>query len=223
MLTLHGPATSPFVRKAWMALEEKGVDFAHRELDPLNKTPRFLAMNPLGRVPILEEEDGTFIADSSVICDYLEHVHPEPPLYPKVARERARSLWLEEYGDTKLVEVCARVFWMHIIIPVRSGKPPDAGAIAQYLDDAFPPVFDYLESIAPAGDGVVAGRFGIADIALASPVRLLDLAGAPLDGRRWPKFDAYYRRIIGRPSARSIVAAAEAATDVFRRTGNPPA
>ena len=62
MLTLHGPATSPFVRKAWIALKEKGLAFAHRELDPLAKTPRFLAMNPLGRVPILEEADGNFIA-----------------------------------------------------------------------------------------------------------------------------------------------------------------
>ena len=66
MLTLHGPATSPFVRKTWIALNEKGLEFAHRELDPLAKTPRFLAMNPLGRVPILEEGDGNLIADSSV-------------------------------------------------------------------------------------------------------------------------------------------------------------
>ncbi len=105
MLTLHGPATSPFVRKTWIALKEKGLDFAHRELDPLNKTPRFLAMNPLGRVPILEESDGTFISDSSVICDYLEHIAPLPPLYPANPRDRARALWLEEYGDTRLVEV----------------------------------------------------------------------------------------------------------------------
>ena len=78
MLTLHGPATSPFVRKAWIALKEKGLAFAHRELDSLAKTPRFLAMNPLGRVPILEEADGNFIADSSVVCDYLENIHPTP-------------------------------------------------------------------------------------------------------------------------------------------------
>ena len=37
MLTLHGPATSPFVRKTWIALKEKGLEFAHRELDPLAK------------------------------------------------------------------------------------------------------------------------------------------------------------------------------------------
>ena len=223
MLTLHGPATSPFVRKTWIALQEKGLEFAHRELDPLAKTPRFLAMNPLGRVPILEEGDGNFIADSSVICDYLEHIHPTPSLYPKPPRERARALWLEEYGDTLLVGVCARVFWMHIIIPIRSGQPVDAAAVAAFVDESFPPALDYLEKIAPIHGNFLGEAFSIVDIALLSPVRLLDLAGAPLDAMRWPKFAAWYRRAIARPSALSIVQAEVAATDVFRTTGNAPA
>ena len=222
MLKLHGPATSPFVRKAWIALKEKGLAFEPRELDPLAKTARFLAMNPLGRVPILEEDDGHLIADSSVICDYLEHIHPQPPLYPAAPRERARAMWFEEYGDTKLVEVCARIFWMHIIIPIRTSKPVDQVAVANYLAESFPPVFDYLESVAPRQGAWLGEQFSVADIALVSPVRLLDLAGAPLDARRWPVFDAWYRRTISRPSARSIVDAEVRATEVFRTTGNAP-
>jgi glutathione S-transferase len=222
MLKLHGPATSPFVRKVWIFLREKGLDFEHRQLDPLAKTPRFLAMNPLGRVPILEESDGHLIADSSVICDYLERIHPAPALYPSAPRERARALWLEEYGDTLLTGVCARVFWMHIIIPVRTGKPVDSREVAAFVDDAFPGAFDYLESIAPARGPLLGDAFGIADISLLSPVRLLDLAGAPLDATRWPKFEAWYRRSLDRPSARSIAAAELAATEVFRTTGNAP-
>lgn len=64
MRKLHGPATSPFVRKTWIALKEKGIPFEHRQLDPLAKTASFLKMNPLGRVPILEEEDGDYLCDS---------------------------------------------------------------------------------------------------------------------------------------------------------------
>lgn len=223
MRKLHGPATSPFVRKTWIALKEKNIPFAHCQLDPLDKTPRFLAMNPLGRVPILEEEDGTFIPDSSAICDYLEHIQPEPQLYPDDRRQRARALWFEEYGDTLLTQVCARVFWMCIIIPVRTGKRMDEAEVAEFVDAHFPPALEYLEGIAPDGDGIVGGRFGIADISLASPLRLLDLAGAPLDPTRWPRLEAYYRRIIERPSARSIYEEEAAATEVFRTTGNAPA
>lgn len=222
MRKLHGPATSPFVRKAWIFLREKGLDFDHRQLDPLAKTPRFLAMNPLGRVPILEESDGHLISDSSVICDYIERIHPAPALYPAQPRERARALWLEEYGDTALVAVCARVFWMHVIIPVRTGKPVDLAEVAKFVDEAFPGALDYLETIAPERGWLLGDAFGIADIALLSPVRLLDLAGAPLDAARWPKFAAWYRRAIARPSALSIVEAEVAATEVFRTTGNAP-
>lgn len=223
MLKLHGPATSPFVRKAWIALQEKGLPFENLPLDPLAKTPRFLAMNPIGRVPILEEVDGELISDSSVICDYLEHAYPQPALYPRAPRARAKALWFEEYADTVLVGPCARVFWMFIIIPVRTGNAVDLGQVEAFVNEHFPPVFDYLESIAPASGPWMADGFGIADISLVSPVRLLDLAGAPLDARRWPTFEAWYRRTITRPSGLSIIEAETAATEVFRTTGNAPA
>jgi len=222
MRKLHGPATSPFVRKAWIFLKEKGIDFEHRQLDPLDKNARFLKMNPLGRVPILEEDDGYLIPDSSVICDYLERTHPTPALYPSEHRARAHAMWLEEYADTLLTGVCARVFWMHIIIPVRTGKPVDLDEVATFVDDNFPGALNYLESISPTRGYMMGDYFGIADISLLSPVRLLDLAGAPLDAKRWPKFEAWYRRAIDRPSARSIIDAEVAATEVFRTTGNAP-
>lgn len=219
---LHGAATSPFVRKTWLFLKEKGLEFEHQQLDPLDKSERFLTMNPLGRIPVLEETDGNLIADSSVICDYLENVHPQPSLYPTDYRERARALWLEEYADTLLTQVCAQVFWMHIIIPIRSGKPADQAEIDTFRDKNFPAAFDYLESVASDGSGIVNDHFGIADISLASAVRLLDLAGAPLNADRWPRFHDYYRRVITRPSAKSIVDEELFATEVFRTTGDAP-
>lgn len=222
MYVLHGAATSPFVRKTWIFLKEKGLDFEHRQLDPLDKSERFLKMNPLGRIPILEESDGNMIADSSVICDYLENVHPVPALYPSEYRDRARALWFEEYGDSLLTQLCARIFWMYIIIPIRSGEPTDQAEVDAFREANFPGAFDYLEAVAPGEGGIVDGQFGIADISLAAPVRLLDLAGAPLDAQRWPRFAAYYRRIISRPSAQSIYAAELSATEVFRTTGNAP-
>ena len=219
---LHGAATSPFVRKAWIALKEKGLEFEHRQLDPLDKSERFLSMNPLGRIPVLEEADGNLIADSSVICDYLENVHPNPNLYPTDSRRRARALWFEEYADTLLTQVCAQIFWMHIIIPKRSGKPTNQTEVAAFRDKNYPGAFNYLERVAPDGSGIVNDQFGIADISLASAVRLLDLAGAPLDADRWPRFVGYYQRVITRPSAMSIADEELSATEVFRTTGNAP-
>lgn len=222
MYILHGSAASPFVRKTWIFLKEKGLDFEHRQLDPLDKNERFLSMNPAGRIPILEEPDGNYVSDSSVICDYLEKLHPEPALYPTALRDRAHALWLEEYADTAVCQICARVFWMYIIIPIRSGAPTDQAEVDAFRDENFPGVFDYLESVAPEDEGIIDGQFGIADISLASPVRLLDLAGAPLDAERWPRFEAYYRRTINRPSAQSIYEVEKWTTEIFRTTGDAP-
>jgi glutathione S-transferase len=219
---LHGAATSPFVRKTWIFLKEKGLEFEHRQLDPLDKSERFLSMNPLGRIPVLEEADGNLISDSSVICDYLENVHPSPSLYPANNRSRAQALWFEEYADTLLTQICAQVFWMHIIIPIRSGKPADLTEIDAFCDKNYPGVFGYLESVAPDDSSIVDNQFGIADISLASTVRLLDLAGAPLDADRWPRFNDYYQRVISRPSAKSIIDEELFATEVFRTTGDAP-
>ncbi len=222
MYILHGAATSPFVRKTWIFLKEKGLEFEHRQLDPLDKSERFLKMNPLGRIPILEEADGRYVSDSSVICDYLENIHPKPALFPAAPRDRARALWFEEYGDTLLTQVCARIFWMYIIIPIRSGAPADQAEVDAFREENFPGAFDFLESAVPEDSGVINGEFGIADISLVAPVRLLDLAGAPLDTERWPRFSAYYQRIISRPSAQSIYEQESFATEVFRTTGNAP-
>ena len=179
-------------------------------------------MNPMGRIPVLQVGDDEFISDSSVICDYLEHVHPSPRLYPEQPKDRARALWLEEYSDTVLTGVCARIFWMFIILPIRTGKPTDLAEVASFQEAEFPAVFDYLNEIAPEGDAIIPEEFGIADISLASPMRLLDLAGAPLDAERWPRFEAYYRKTFARPSARSTEAEDLSATEIWRTTGEGP-
>jgi glutathione S-transferase len=223
MPLVYGPAASPFVRKVCIFLHEKGIPYERRELDPEQKTPEFLALNPAGRVPVFEEDDGHVVSDSSVICDYLERTCPEPSLYPKDARDRARALWLEEYADTALVAVTARVFWMHVILPIRTGTPLDPAAVREFVERAFPAAFGPLEALAPEGEAFVGERFGIADIALAAPVRLLDLVGAGLDTARWPRFSAYVGRVLARPSATRLFASERIATESYRTTGAPPA
>ena len=71
---------SPFCRKVRVALAEKGVE-ADYKVEPIwNRRPAFLALNPAGDVPVLVEPDGTVIADSTAICEYLEETVPAPPL-----------------------------------------------------------------------------------------------------------------------------------------------
>ena len=91
MLKLHYHPFSTFARRVRIALIEKHIPAELVEVDMLaraHRGPAYLALNPYGRVPTLEE-DGFVLYESTAILDYLEATHPTPPLVPGDARGRA--------------------------------------------------------------------------------------------------------------------------------------
>jgi glutathione S-transferase len=79
-------------------LAEKRIDVPRREVDILgaeNRREGYLQVNPAGQLPTLELSDGTRIAETAAIIEYLEELHPEPPLIGSTAKERAvtRMWW----------------------------------------------------------------------------------------------------------------------------------
>jgi glutathione S-transferase len=78
-------------------LAEKGVKLPTVEVDMMkgeNKSPDYLAKNPMGTMPLLELDDGTQLAESVAICRYIEELHPEPPLFGTTPLERAQiEMW----------------------------------------------------------------------------------------------------------------------------------
>lgn len=75
-------SASPFAGKARVAFTEKNVEVELHEIHPGNRPPRLRELTPIGRVPVLETPSGVAIFESSVICQWLEDTHPEPPLWP---------------------------------------------------------------------------------------------------------------------------------------------
>ena len=95
-MKLH-EAESPNARRVSIFLKEKGVEIPRVTVDIRggeNLTPEFLAKNPAGRVPVLELDDGGFIAESVAICRYFEALHPEPCLFGEGPEASARvEMW----------------------------------------------------------------------------------------------------------------------------------
>jgi hypothetical protein len=60
-----------------------------------HRRPEYLARNPLGRLPILELDDGSCLTESLAIIEYLEEMYPKPPLMGRTTLERARVRELE--------------------------------------------------------------------------------------------------------------------------------
>ncbi|MDA1101663.1 MAG: glutathione S-transferase family protein [Proteobacteria bacterium] len=96
-MKLYDLPASPNARRVRIFIAEKGlkiptiaVDMAKGE----NRRPDYLAKNSLGKMPLLELDDGTCIAESGAICRYLEEIHPEPRLMGSTPVERAQvEMW----------------------------------------------------------------------------------------------------------------------------------
>ena len=93
---------SHYSAKVTIALLEKGLVFDAPALtSAYPKSPEFLALNPLGKFPFLQ--DGDFgIGESEVIVEYLEDRYPQPALLPSTPEGRARSRWISRFHDLYL-------------------------------------------------------------------------------------------------------------------------
>ncbi len=96
-MKLWTAAVAPNPRRVAIFLAEKGIEVASEQIDLAAKgnfAPAFVAKNPLARVPVLEFDDGSFLAESVAICRYFEETHPEPPLFGHDARDKAEvEMW----------------------------------------------------------------------------------------------------------------------------------
>jgi glutathione S-transferase len=88
VITLYDADRCPYCARARIVLAEKGVEYETVKIDLDDRPAWIYEKNPLGRVPVLEE-DGFVLPESAVIDEYLEERYPEPPLWPADAAERA--------------------------------------------------------------------------------------------------------------------------------------
>lgn len=197
---LHGAVLSPFVRKCRAYLAEKDIPYEHVHADPGNLPEGYERLNPLRRIPALEHGD-LCLADSSVICQYLERLHPEVPLYGGVAADFARTLWLEKYADYELASVSTfGIYRERLIMPLR-GIATREERVQRALA-ALPALFDYLEQTLGEREWFVGDQLTVADIAIASQFVNLEHVGEreALSAQRWPRLHAFVERMLKRPS-----------------------
>ena len=82
-MILHDLSAGMHPRRVRIFMAEKGLSIERREVDAAagaNAKPDFLRLNPLGKLPVLELDDGSTVAESLAICRYLEALNPEPSL-----------------------------------------------------------------------------------------------------------------------------------------------
>ncbi|HEX3672712.1 MAG TPA: glutathione S-transferase family protein [Rhizomicrobium sp.] len=207
-LIVYGGSVSPFVRKVRVVLAEKNVSYSLEQVSPFKPPPEFLAISPLKRIPVLRDTDQpepNTLPDSSVICDYLEHKFPNPPLYPSDPMQRARALWYEEYADSILAQTIGPGLFFERIVKKMMRAEADEAICARTLTEKLPPLFDYLETELGSRDYFVGDAFTIADVSVGTMLVNFDHAGETLDAARWPHLAAYMKRVHERPSFKACI------------------
>jgi glutathione S-transferase len=96
-MIFHDLSAGMHPRRVRIFMAEKGLAIDRREVDAAggaNARPDFLRLNPLGKLPVLELDDGSAIAESLAICRYLEAMQPLPSLMGRTSQASAHiEMW----------------------------------------------------------------------------------------------------------------------------------
>jgi glutathione S-transferase len=197
-LKVSGVPLSPYAKKVLAVLRLKGMQFTLDPVTPLeeSKTPEFMEKSPLGKIPFIEH--GDFVTpDSSVICDYLESIHPESPVYPQEPKQRARALWFEEYADTRLFQVFVGGLFAELVLkPKLLKQDTDQEVVRAALEEGVPEVCTYLEKVLPKEGFLFGEHIQLADISLGGTYINARHADFRIDAERWPTTAAYFDRVL---------------------------
>lgn len=177
MRLYHAP-TSPYVRKVMVLLRETGqldeVTIISASGTPVDAGSMPLALNPLGKIPALERDDGPAIYDSRVICRYLDD-RAGGKLYPQGAR-----LWevltLEATADGIMDAAVLMVYETRV--------RPEEKRHSPWVEGQWAKISRALDALEERWLGHLAGPVDMGQVAVGCALGYLDLRHAD---RNWRK------------------------------------
>ncbi len=229
MKLYHGWLSSAS-RRVRLCLAEKGLPYESIPIDmgrQEHHSAAYLAMNPNGVVPALRLSNGSSLYESSTICEYLDDLHPEPPLRPADAYERAVMRNFVRWTDEKSLPHLLVLNWSIALQPGASQwsdaqlqeklsriptaerreawkriarQPYTTEEKAEALDKLLA-LLDRMEAMLQGGEWLVGDRYSLADIAAVPFVaRIAELAPDALSNARCPRVVGWWARIQQRPA-----------------------
>ncbi len=195
MLKIHYHPFSTFARRVRIALIEKNIPAELVEVDMLaraHRGPAYLALNPYGRVPTLEE-DGFVLYESTAILEYLEATHPSPPLVPGDPRGRALVSMHMKLCDLQMSRQSGTIIFPKRFLPKERWDEP---AMAQAKKD-IEKHLGILETQLKGREYLVGDRYSLVEVCYTPFVEFLPL----MEIAPPPAVAAWVARMLDRPSA----------------------
>ena len=152
------------------------------------RSEAFRAINPNGKIPVLQLEDGTNLWESNAILNYLADGSTFLPSDPRLRTQVLQWQFFEQYSHEPHIAVAR--FW------VAYAKHYDAGALAAKQEAGYR-TLDAMEAHLREEPYFVGGRYSLADISLYAYTHVAEEGGFDLG--RYPAVTAWLDRVVGQP------------------------
>ncbi|MCY0872649.1 MAG: glutathione S-transferase N-terminal domain-containing protein [Acidithiobacillus caldus] len=201
-MRLYATPTSPYARKVRIVLAEKHLPYDLEWVDLRSADHPAKTVNPLGKIPVLVLNDGTPVYDSSVIVQYLDLAHPEPPLIPTDLPGRLRALRGEALADGIMDST---ITW---VMEQRHSSECQDGALLARMRTKVITALSMLQAQVPQWqDKDKADHLELPEIAAIAAIAYVDLR-APEFLLGFADLMAWYQRMRHRPSIADTAATA---------------
>ena len=202
-MKLYDSAPAPNPRRVRIFLAEKGIQVPTEQVDigkAANRQPPFLAKNPFGGVPVLELDDGTFIAESVAICRYFEETNPKPALFGEGAKGKALvEMWQRRMELYLFTPVTMTFQHTHAFFKGRIPQVAEWGEVSR--KNAFARM-EWLDGELAKKKFVAGDAYSIADITALCAIDF----GRPVQIRIAPELanlSRWHAEVSARPSAKA--------------------
>ena len=192
---------NPKVVRMFMA--ERGIELPTQEIDAMggeNRQPDHLKRNPSGQCPVLELDDGNFLAEIVAICEYLDEKSGSSSLIGTTPEERAEArMWFRRI-DLQILEPLTNGFRFAEGLSIFLDRIRTMPQAADDLKTLAQERITWLNEQMAGKDYVCGDRFTLADIMLFSFLDFGGQVGQPLNENN-KNIIAWFNRVKGRPSA----------------------
>jgi len=203
-MKLYDFGFAPNARRVRIYLAEKGITVPVETVDLAamkHKSEAYAAINPMLRVPALQLDDGTTIAESMAICRYFEALNPSPPLFGTDAASIALVEMWNRFAEHYLFFPVAQVF-RHLHPGMAAMEVPQVAAWGEANKPRVMEFLPVLDRQLAGGPFLCGAQYSVADITALVAVDFMKparLAVPPEYGNilRWRAL------VSGRPSART--------------------
>jgi len=181
---------------------EKNIDLVFVPVDLMggeNRQEAYKTKNPGGQLPTLELDDGRYIAETLVICEYLEDIHPEPALIGTTPEEKANTRMWTRRAELAVTAPMADGFRYSEGLPLFKDRfrviPEAADGLKAKAQDGLAFLDEQIE-----GREFIAGdAFSLADVLLVSFLIFGASVGQPINPEH-KNISAWFERVSQRPS-----------------------